>query len=284
MGTIDKAAVVGAGMMGAEIALSFALHGAEVVLKDISLDLAKGGKSRIEGILAKWTEKGEIKKEEIGKVLERIIPQEDYSGFEDVDLVIEAALEDFKIKSQVFKELDEVCKQECIFATNTSSIPVAQLAAVTLRADRFIGMHFFSPASIMKLVEIIPGLDTSEDTIRKTMDIVREIDKEPIRVPDCAGFLVNRLLFAFFNEAWRIVNEGVASPEDIDKAVKLGLGHPVGIFQMQDLVGLDNALAISNILYEEYGERYKPSPLLKRKVAANHIGKKVKKGWYDYSK
>jgi len=281
---IDKAAVVGAGMMGAEIALSFALHGAEVVLKDINLDLAKGGKNRIEGILAKWTEKGKIEKEEVGKVLERIIPQEDYSGFEDVELVIEAALEDFTIKSKVFKELDEVCKQECIFATNTSSIPVAQLAAVTSRADRFIGMHFFSPASIMKLVEVIPGLDTSEDTIQKTMDIIRDIGKEPIRVSDCAGFLVNRLLFAFFNEAWRVVNEGAATPEDIDKAVKLGLGHPVGIFQMQDLVGLDNALAISNILYEEYGERYKPSPLLKRKVAANHIGKKVKKGWYDYSK
>jgi 3-hydroxybutyryl-CoA dehydrogenase len=283
MGTINNAAVVGAGMMGAEIALSFALHGSKVLLKDINLDLAKGGKNRIEGILAKWTEKGNFEKKEIGKVLERIIPQEDYSGFEDVDLVIEAALEDLTIKSQVFKELDKVCKQECIFATNTSSIPVAQLAAVTLRADRFIGMHFFSPASIMKLVEVIPGLDTSKETTDKIMDIAREIGKDPIQAPDCAGFIVNRLLFAFFNEAWRMVNEGSASPEDIDKAVKLGLGHPVGIFQMQDLVGLDNALAISNILYEEYGERYKPSPLLKRKVAANHIGKKVKKGWYDYS-
>jgi 3-hydroxybutyryl-CoA dehydrogenase len=283
MDTLTKAAVVGAGMMGAEIALSFAVHGAEVILKDINLDLAKGGKKRVEGILAKWTEKGEIEKEEVEKVLGRIIPQDDYSGFEAVDLVIEAALEDFTIKSQVFKELDNVCKQECIFATNTSSIPVAQLAAVTSRVDHFIGMHFFSPASIMKLVEVIPGLDTSEETTSKSMAIAREIGKEPIQAPDCAGFLINRLLFAFYNEAWRMVNEGAATPEDIDKAVKLGLGHPVGIFQMQDLVGLDNALAISNILYEEYGERYKPSPLLKRKVAANHIGKKVKKGWYDYS-
>jgi 3-hydroxybutyryl-CoA dehydrogenase len=143
-------------------------------------------------------------------------------------------------------------------------------------------MHFFSPASIMKLVEVIPGLDTSEETIGKTMDIIREIGKEPIRVADRAGFLVNRLLFAFFNEAWRVVNEGAATPEDIDKAVKLGLGHPVGIFQLQDLVGLDNALAVSNILYEEYGERFKPSPLLKRKVAAKHIGRKAKRGWFDY--
>ena len=188
----------------------------------------------------------------------------------------------FKIKSQVFKELDEVCKQECIFATNTSSIPVAQLAAITSRPDRFIGMHFFSPASIMKLVEVIPGLDTSEDTTGKIMEVSREIGKEPVKAPDRAGFIVNRLLFAFFNEAWRMVNEGSATPEDIDKAVKLGLGHPMGIFQMQDLVGLDNALDVSNILYEEYGERFKPPPVLKRKVAAKHIGRKVKKGWFDY--
>jgi len=145
-----------------------------------------------------------------------------------------------------------------------------------------LGMHFFSPASVMKLVEIIPGLDTTEATVGKAMDIVREIGKEPVRTADRAGFLVNRLLFAFFNEAWRVVNEGAASPEDIDKAVKLGLGHPVGIFQLQDLVGLDNALSVSNILWEEYGDRFKPSPILKRKVAANHIGRKVKKGWFEY--
>ena len=134
----------------------------------------------------------------------------------------------------------------------------------------------------MKLVEVIPGLDTPETTIGKAMDIVREIGKEPVRVADRAGFLVNRLLFAFFNEAWRVVNEGAASPEDIDKAVKLGLGHPVGIFQLQDLVGLDNALSVSTILWEEYGDRFKPSPILKRKVAANHIGRKVNKGWFEY--
>lgn len=284
MDTLSKVGVIGAGMMGAEIALSFALHGSVVLLKDISLDLSMASKSRLEGILASWEEKGKIESDGRRKAIERVIPQDDYTGFDKVDLVVEAALEDIEIKRQVFSELDKVSKKDCIFATNTSSIPITQLAASTSRPDRFIGMHFFSPASIMKLVEVIPGVDTSEDTIGKTMDIVREIGKEPVRVVDRAGFLVNRLLFAFFNEAWRIVNEGVATPEDIDKAVKLGLGHPVGIFQMQDLVGLDNALAVSNILYEEYGERFKPSPLLKRKVAANHIGKKVKKGWFDYSK
>ncbi|KPK96745.1 MAG: hypothetical protein AMJ95_12465 [Omnitrophica WOR_2 bacterium SM23_72] len=282
MNTVNKVSIVGAGMMGAEIALSFALHGASVLLKDINLDLSTAGKSRIEGILSIWQEKGKIEPEKRKKTIERVIPQDDYSGFGEVDFVVEAAIEDIETKRQVFRELDEACKRDCIFATNTSSIPITQLASSTSRPDLFIGMHFFSPASIMKLVEVIPGLETSEGTIGKTMDIAREIGKEPIRVTDCAGFLVNRLLFAFFNEAWRIVNEGGATPEDIDKAVKLGLGHPVGIFQMQDLVGLDNALAVSNVLYEEYGERFKPSPVLKRKVAANHIGRKVKKGWFDY--
>ena len=211
-----------------------------------------------------------------------MIPQDDYSGFNELDLVIEAALEDIDIKHKVFMELDEVCNERCLFASNTSSIPITKLAAGTSRPGLFIGMHFFSPASVMNLVEVIPGLDTSEITIGKAMDITREIGKEPVRVADRAGFLVNRLLFAFFNEAWRVVNEGAASPEDIDKAVKLGLGHAVGIFQLQDLVGLDNALSVSTILWEEYGERFKPSPILKRKVAANHIGRKVKKGWFGY--
>ncbi len=282
MDHIGKVAVVGAGMMGAEIALSFALHGAEVFLKDISLDLSRAGEKRMEGILMKWEEKGKIDPDLRMKTMDRVILKEDYSGFEEVDLTVEAALEDIRIKCDVFRELDEACKKECIFATNTSSIPITQLAVSTSRPTLFIGMHFFSPASVMKLVEIIPGLETSEDTIKKAMDIVREIGKEPVRAADRAGFLVNRLLFAFFNEAWKMVDEGLATPEDIDKAVKLGLGHPVGIFQMQDIVGLDNALAVSNILHDEYGERFKPSPVLKRKVAANHIGRKVKKGWFDY--
>ena len=282
MNTVNKVAVVGAGMMGAEIALCFALNGASVLLKDINLELSAAGKKRIEGILNKWSEEGKIEQDECKRVLQRVIPQDDYSGFNELDLVIEAALEDIDIKHKVFMELDEVCNERCLFASNTSSIPITKLAAGTSRPGLFIGMHFFSPASVMNLVEVIPGLDTSETTIGKAMDITREIGKEPVRVADRAGFLVNRLLFAFFNEAWRVVNEGAASPEDIDKAVKLGLGHPVGIFQLQDLVGLDNALSVSNILWEEYGERFKPSPILKRKVAANHIGRKVKKGWFGY--
>ncbi len=277
-------AVIGAGMMGAEIGFCFALHGAKVLLKDINLDLSEAGKSRVQGILEKWGKKEKIGPGEKDKVLERIIPCENYSGFDAMDLVVEAALENHEIKAQVFKEMDEICKHECIFASNTSSIPISQLASATLRPDRFIGMHFFSPASVMKLVEVIPGLDTSKDTIDKVMHITRGIEKEPIQAPDRAGFIVNRLLFAFYNEAWRMVEENAATPEDIDKAVKLGLGHPVGIFQMNDLAGLDAALSISNILYDEYGERFRAAPVVKRKVSAHHIGRKVNKGWFDYNK
>ena len=214
--------------------------------------------------------------------LSRITPLGDYSGFETVDLVVEAVVEEIETKKKAFGELDRLCQERCIFASNTSSISISRLAGSTSRPERFVGMHFFSPASIMKLVEVIPGLDTAEETVEKTMAVAREIGKEPIRVKDCAGFVVNRLLFAFFNESWRLLSEGVATPEDIDKAVKLGLGHPVGVFQLQDIGGLDLAVAVSNVLYEEYGERFKASPLLKRKVAANHIGRKVKRGWYDY--
>lgn len=281
---VKKAAVIGAGMMGAEIALSIALKGTEVLLKDVNLEFAKSGYQRIEGILSKWVEKGKLEAADQAATMARIIPQEDYAGFETADLVIEAAIEDKTLKGNLFKEMDQICHKNCIFASNTSSIPITELAATTTRPDRFLGLHFFSPASIMKLVEVIPGLDTSEETIAAAMDIIRQIGKEPIQVKDCAGFLVNRLLFAFFNEAWRAVDEGVATPEDVDKAVKLGLGHPVGIFQMQDLVGLDNALSVSGTLYEAYGERYKPSPLLKKKVAAGHFGRKTKRGWFDYNK
>jgi 3-hydroxybutyryl-CoA dehydrogenase len=227
----------------------------------ISTWIYRWWKRRIEAS-AQWEVKGKIKPEESRKAIGRLIAQDDYSGFNEVDLVVEAAVEEIEIKRRVFNELDDVCKKECIFASNTSSIPITQLAASTSRPGLFIGMHFFSPASIMKLVEVIPGLDTSEETFGKTMETVRAIGKDPIRVADRAGFLVNRLLFAFFNEAWRVVNEGAATPEDIDKAVKLGLGHPVGIFQLQDLVAWIMRCGKQHF-YEEYGERFKPSPLLK---------------------
>ena len=279
-----KIAVIGAGMMGAEIALAYASSGTTVLLKDIDLKTVNNGCRRVESILNKWIDKGKITSDRKSETIERIIPREDYSNFDEVGLVIEAVVEDKIVKTAIFQELAAVCNDQCIISTNTSSIPVTELAHSTPRPDRFVGLHFFSPASIMKLVEVIAGIQTSDDTVKEAMEIVRQAGKEPIRVKDCAGFLVNRLLFALFNEAWRAVDEGVASPEDVDKALRLGLGYPIGIFQMQDLVGLDNALSVSGTLYEEYGERFKPHPLLKKKVAAGHYGRKTGKGWFDYNK
>lgn len=274
--------VVGAGMMGAEIALCFALHGSTVLLKDVSLDLAETGRGRVERILGRWVEKGRMASEERPSVVERILPVATYAGFEKAEIVIEAVVEQADVKGRTYKELDDICDENCIFATNTSSIPISRLAAYTKRPEKFVGMHFFSPASVMKLIEVIAGIETSEEAMAKAMQIARSINKEPIRVADCAGFVVNRLLFAYFNEAWRIVNEGVATPADVDRAVKFGLNHPVGIFESQDVVGLDLALAVTGVLQEEYGDRFRPSPILKRMVEAGHIGRKAKKGWFDY--
>lgn len=282
METVKDVGVVGAGMMGAEIALCFALSGSKVLLKDASLELAAAGRAKAERVLGRWVQKGRIASEEQTKVIDRIVPVATYEGFEKAEIVIEAVVEQAEVKKTVYKELGAVCNADCIIATNTSSIPISRLAASTARPDKFIGLHFFSPASVMKLVEVIPGMGTGEETAIRATAIVRSINKEPIRVADCAGFVVNRLLFAFFNEAWRIVYEGVASPADIDKAVKLGLNHPVGIFDSQDLVGIDLAFAVTSMLQEEYGDRFRPPPILKRKVEAGHTGRKASKGWFDY--
>ncbi|MGD0661855.1 MAG: 3-hydroxyacyl-CoA dehydrogenase family protein [Syntrophorhabdales bacterium] len=282
MEEVNSVGVVGAGMMGAEIALCFAIHGSTVSLKDVSLDLAKAGRDRVERILGKWVEKGRMASEERPSIVERILPVATYAGFENAQIVVEAVVEQAEVKGKIYEELDGICDQNCIFATNTSSIPISRLAAYTKRPERFVGMHFFSPASVMKLIEVIAGIQTGEEAVAKVMEMARSINKEPIRVADCAGFVVNRLLFAYFNEAWRMVNEGVATPVDIDRAVKFGLNHPVGIFESQDVVGLDLALAVTTVLQGEYGDRFMPAPVLKRKVEAGHIGRKAKKGWFDY--
>lgn len=274
--------VIGAGMMGAEIALCFAMHGSTVLLKDVSLALAEAGKKRLEKITDKWVHKGRMTSDDRTQVMERIRPLGDYSGFEKAEIVIEAVIEDVKVKGATYRDLEEVCGKECIFASNTSSLSISTLASFSKRPERFVGMHFFSPASVMKLIEVVPGIGTSQETAARAIEIGRSIDKEPVRVSDRAGFVINRLLFAFFNEAWRIVDEGVATPADVDKAVKLGLNHPNGVFEGQDFVGLDLALAVTTSLQEEFGDRFRPAPILKRMVAAGQVGRKAKKGWFDY--
>jgi 3-hydroxybutyryl-CoA dehydrogenase len=279
-----KIGVLGAGMMGAEIALCFAHSGFETIMKEISIEMAEKGKSRVAVSLDKAIQKGRFQAKDKDSTLARIIPTDNYSLFENVDLVIEAVSEDLEVKRMVFVELDGICKPECVFASNTSSIPITQLATFVTRdrIGRFIGAHFFSPASIMKLVEVIPGLETQEESVAFMMACCKMIGKTPIRVKDVAGFAVNRIIHAMVIEALRLVEEGVASPEDIDTACKLGLGHPVGPFALMDLSNNALVLRIQEILHDAYGERFRPHPILKQKVHAKHLGRITGKGWYSY--
>ena len=284
MEEINKVGVIGAGMMGAEIALCFAMSGYEVVMKDATLELAQKGKDRLDGVLDKAIKKGKFQAEDKVATLSRITPTKQYEALEDVGLVVEAVFEDLETKKEVFSQLDSVCKPDCILATNTSSIPITLLATSVSRdrIGRFLGTHFFSPASVMKLVEVIPGLETEEETVTFVMDCCRNIGKVPIRVKDVTGFAVNRILHAMWIEANRLLEEGVASPEDIDTACKLGLGHPIGPYALMDLTSNDLNLSVQQILYETYGERFRPRPILKQKVNADHLGRKMGRGWYQY--
>ncbi|MBE0599536.1 MAG: 3-hydroxyacyl-CoA dehydrogenase family protein [Desulfuromonadales bacterium] len=289
MSKIKKVAVLGAGMMGSDIALSCALAGYEVLIKEISLELAQAGVERIKTSLAKWAEKGrlEVTAEQQQAAVARITPTGSFDGFGDVDLVIEAIFEDISVKAENFNQLAEVCKPECIIASNTSSLPITKLGACFKnpeRRSRFLGMHFFSPAIIMKLVEVIKGEDTSAETIETAFNFCLSIGKEPVRVADCAGFVVNRILGAINDEAIRLYEEGIASAEDIDKACKLGLGHPVGPFALMDQISNELNLKIARIFHEAYGDRFLPRPAMVRKVDAGHFGRKTGKGWFDYSK
>lgn len=278
--------VVGAGMMGAEIALCFAMANFRVILKEVTLELAHRGKDRLSEILDKAINKGKIQSEEKETTLARIVPTEQFDLFQELGLVLEAVSEDLAIKQRVFKDLDYVCGPDTVFASNTSSIPITHLAADLQpdRRKRFVGAHFFSPASVMRLVEIIPGLETNEETVDRLMNYCRRINKTPIRVKDVPGFVVNRILHAMWIEANRLLEECVATPEDIDTGCRLGLGHPIGPYALMDLTGNNLNLKVQEILFDAYGERFKPRPILKQKVHANHIGRKTGQGWFEYEK
>jgi 3-hydroxybutyryl-CoA dehydrogenase len=286
MNSMIEVGIVGAGMMGGEIALCFAMAGSEVYLKDINLELAQKGKNNLTVALDKLIKKGRFSPEDRERTLSRITPVETYDYFKDEDLVVEAVIEDLETKKKVFREIDAICKPDCIFATNTSSISITLLATSVgpLRIRKFLGTHFFSPASVMKLVEVIPGLETEENIVTFIMECCRKIGKTPIRVRDVVGFAANRILHAMWIEANRLVEEGVASTDDIDTACKLGLGHPIGPYALMDLTGNDLNLRVQEILFEAYGERFKPRPILKQKVFANHLGRKTGRGWFEYEK
>lgn len=283
---IKKAGVVGAGMMGAEIALCFARSGLDVVLADIKQEFADGGKQKQIVILDRQVAKGKISPEQRDATLARVVPTADLSLMADCDFVIEAVLENLEIKRDTFQKLDQLCKPETILASNTSSISISKLAASVSkeRAPRFVGAHFNSPASIMKLVEIIPGLLTSAETVDTVTELLLYIEKEPVRVKDVTGFALNRLFHVFYAEALRLVEEGVATPEDIDKICVYGLGHPVGICKLLDQLGHDLNLSVDKILFDAYGERFRPSPVLQRFVDAGMLGRKSGEGFYQYEK
>lgn len=273
-------------MMGSEIALVFALAGKDVLLSDVSEDSLKRALDNLGKVLDKGAQRGFYPTEQKAPTLARIRTTTDLALYADRDLVIEAVFEDEKVKADTFRKLDAVCADACIIASNTSTISISGLAAHVkpARRSRFLGTHFFSPVSRMKLVEVIPGLDTAPETVEAAMAACKEAGKVPIRVKDVVGFAVNRILHAFMIEAVRLVEEGVATPEEIDLACKLGLGHPVGPFELSDAVTNNLSLQAQEIMHAAYGPRFLPRPLLKQMVQAGYNGKKAGRGWYRYEK
>ena len=276
-----KAGVVGAGLMGAEIALVFALGGNEVVLNDRDAAALDRGAARIATVLRKGVERGSYTPEQADAALARIRTTADLADFADCGIVTEAVFEAITVKTEVLQALDKTCAAQCVIATNTSTIPISTLAGVLAseRRHRIIGTHYFSPVSRMPLVEVIPGFDTDSTVVDTVADLMRGIDKTPIVIKDVAGFAVNRMLHAMMIEAVRLVEEGVASPEDLDTACRLGLGHPIGPFTLMDVVSSDLCLQVQTILHEAYGERFRPPSLLKQRVAAGLGGGRGKRGW-----
>jgi 3-hydroxybutyryl-CoA dehydrogenase len=284
MVSIDRIGVIGAGQMGRGIAALAATCGLEVTLVDSGRDIADKGKGLIAQQLGKLVDKKKITAVERDQVLARIRPTDVYGGeLEAVDFVIEAASESFQVKRELFGALDRACRAGVILATNTSSISITAISAVVTRPDRVIGMHFMNPPPLMKLVEIIRGLPTSDQTYQTTRALAERLGKQTVSSRDIPGFIVNRILMPMLNEACFALYEGIAVVEDIDVAIHLGLNHPMGPFTLMDLIGLDTVLAILEVLHRELGDpKYRPCPLLRQYVAAGWLGRKTGRGFYEY--
>lgn len=282
---MKKICVLGAGTMGAGIAQVFAAKGYEVVLRDIKDEFVERGVSGIKKGLSKLVAKGKIVQEDADAITNRITGTTDLSLAANCDLVVEAAVENMDIKKKIFAELDQICKPETILASNTSSLSITEVAAATKRADKVIGMHFFNPAPVMKLIEIIRGMATSQETFDVVKEMSISIGKDPVEVAEAPGFVVNRILIPMINEACGILAEGIASAEDIDKAMMLGANHPMGPLALGDLIGLDVCLAIMDVLYKETGDsKYRAHSLLRKYVRAGWLGRKTSKGFHNYAK
>lgn len=280
---MEKIFVLGAGTMGSGIVQAFAQKGYEVIVRDIKDEFVQRGLSGINKNLSKLVSKGKMTEETKEEILSRISGTTDMNLAADCDLVVEAAIENMKIKKEIFAELDGICKKETILASNTSSLSITEVASATSRPDKVIGMHFFNPAPVMKLVEIIRGMATSQETFDAVKNLSLEIGKEPVEVKEAPGFVVNRILIPMINEVSFILQEGIASVEDIDTAMKFGANHPMGPLALGDLIGLDVCLAIMDVLYNETGDnKYRASSTLRKYVRAGWLGRKSGRGFYNY--
>jgi 3-hydroxybutyryl-CoA dehydrogenase len=284
MKEIRKVAVLGGGLMGSGIAQVSAAAGFPTSVREVSEALATKSRQAIEKSLAKGIERGKTTEAEREKTLENLKFVTDLKDLADADLFIEAVVEDLEVKNTLWGQLDKLAGPDAIFASNTSSLTIIAMAAASGRPDRMLGLHFFNPVPLMKLVEVVRTVTTSEETERRALDFVRALGKEPIRAKDSSGFVVNLLLIPYMLDAINALESNVASVEDIDKGMQLGAGHPMGPFTLLDFVGLDTAYKIAEIMFGEYRDkRYAPPPLLKRMVLAGMLGRKSGKGFYDYS-